>query len=586
MVAALTLEDAQAAAPSASSAIQALRHGLGDLSEQEKEAAIVAFISSSFQPAAISRISVQLKRLLVRDFILLLPAELSTHILSFLNAADLCRAARVSRTWCALACDNAVWRTLYYAQDWRPVTRALDAMVQQAQSLAAAQRTPATNGLGVILSPQTAPPPFLVTAASDLASSSTSPAAASSTTPPTSPLLATTNDATQGPLPKKLSTPANLAASFAHRLAHRWIRSDARSSSSSSSSKLSRKGSRASASSAAAAANLHQSQLQPIVDNHLNWRYFYKQRHVLLQNIKRGRFQQATFLGHQQGIYCIQADEDKVISGSRDDTIKVWNIATGTCRRSICGHEASVLCLQYTEKYIFSGSSDRTIRMWSLADGTHIRTIKGHNDAVLNLRADEEHERIISCSKDRTVRIWSWDGTEKACFTGHAAAVNAIQVSGDTVVSASGDRKIKLWSIKNKTCIGTLEGHGRGIACVAFDGRYIVSGSSDQTIRVWDIQTMSCIRSIPGHSDLVRSIAFDVYDDMIVSGGYDSVVRLWRFSTGAQIMELPLTSRQERVFNVCLRRGRVFAATASSVSESKIILWDFRVGVDVRGMVE
>jgi F-box and WD-40 domain protein 1/11 len=65
---------------------------------------------------------------------------------------------------------------------------------------------------------------------------------------------------------------------------------------------------------------------------------------------------------HFAGVYCLQYDNDKIVSGLRDNTIKVWDVRTMNSTRVLTGHTGSVLCLQYDDKVIISGSSDATVR--------------------------------------------------------------------------------------------------------------------------------------------------------------------------------------------------------------------------------
>lgn len=71
---------------------------------------------------------------------------------------------------------------------------------------------------------------------------------------------------------------------------------------------------------------------------------------------------------------------------------------------------------------------------------------------------------------------------------GHRGPVNAVQLHGNYLVSASSDTTLKLWDITSGACIRKFVGHIHGIACVKFDGRRIVSGSNDQTIKIWDAE--------------------------------------------------------------------------------------------------
>jgi len=97
-------------------------------------------------------------------------------------------------------------------------------------------------------------------------------------------------------------------------------------------------------------------------------------------------------------------------------------------------------------------------------------------------------------------------------LNGHNAAVNAIQIHDDQIVSASGDRKIFLWSISQGQLLRQFSGHTKGIACVQYDGKRIVSGSSDRTVRIFDSKTGAELAALGGHRELVRTVQADFAD--------------------------------------------------------------------------
>ncbi|CAO3674370.1 unnamed protein product [Rhizopus microsporus] len=220
-------------------------------------------------------------------------------------------------------------------------------------------------------------------------------------------------------------------------------------------------------------------------DQSFDWQHIYKQHHILNTRWTRGQVVTHYLIGHLDSVYCLQFDKNKLITGSRDRSIKLWDLNTYQCLHTLYGHDASVLCLKYDNRIMVSGSSDTTIIVWSMQTLQPITRLYGHTAGVLDVCFDDRH--IVSCSKDGTIRIWDiFTGQLLRTLLAHRGPVNAIQLVDDRLVSASGDGLIKMWDITTGECLRKYVGHTRGLACVKFDGKRIVSGSNDKTIKVWD----------------------------------------------------------------------------------------------------
>ncbi|KAF2154681.1 WD40 repeat-like protein [Myriangium duriaei CBS 260.36] len=293
----------------------------------------------------------------------------------------------------------------------------------------------------------------------------------------------------------------------------------------------------------------------------LNWLWLYKQRRRLESNWDAGRYKPFQLPrpehpeeAHDECVYTIQFSGDYLVSGSRDKTIKVWQLSTQKCLRTLKGqHDQSVLCLQFdpVEDIIVSGGSDSYVVIWRFRDGELIRRMtSAHRESVLNLRFDERY--LITCSKDKTIKIWNRKPimsndmiipgmsrgrfpqedpimlepyTELGSLGGHGAAVNAIQIYKDTIVSASGDRTIRMWNIQTGECLKDFSGHSKGIACVQFDGRRVVSGSSDNTVRIFDAATQGEVACLQGHTNLVRTVQARFGDKSVTDEELEKLAR-------------------------------------------------------------
>lgn len=111
-----------------------------------------------------------------------------------------------------------------------------------------------------------------------------------------------------------------------------------------------------------------------------NWYYWFKQRYRLETRWKLGKVATHYLIGHLDSVYCLQFDDEKIITGSRDRTIKIWDLNRYQCIYTLEGHQGSVLCLRYNNQVIVSGSSDYTVIVWDMKTKKmrgrlHVRTL-------------------------------------------------------------------------------------------------------------------------------------------------------------------------------------------------------------------
>lgn len=87
---------------------------------------------------------------------------------------------------------------------------------------------------------------------------------------------------------------------------------------------------------------------------------------IRMWNIETGKVER-TFFGHIEGVWAVASDKLRLVSGSHDRTIKVWNRDENKCVTTLVGHRAAVTCLALAEDKIVSGSDDGDVKIWSFA---------------------------------------------------------------------------------------------------------------------------------------------------------------------------------------------------------------------------
>ena len=319
------------------------------------------------------------------------------------------------------------------------------------------------------------------------------------------------------------------------------------------------------------------------------------QTHILMKNrLLHGSYRFSTLQtkgtpnAHTSIIYCLQLytypeDGRQVLfTGSKDKTVREWNLITGNVERVFQGsHMGSILSLCAHNRYLATAGSDNRVCLWDLRDGSLVKKIKEHHDSVLCVRFDDE--RLVSCSKDRTIRLYRFKSNSDSSGTilgegtilgTHRAAVNAVALCGSLVVSASGDKSLRVWNADTGELLRTFEAHhARGIAAIDIAPPLVLSGSSDKHIRLFDVEKCrgwstspefhdplplrpgagadectvceacggvygdglrverrcalsrrASVMASEMHNDLVRSVALS--DDFVLSGSYDQSIKV------------------------------------------------------------
>ncbi|TVY42531.1 F-box/WD repeat-containing protein 1A [Lachnellula subtilissima] len=482
------------------------------------------------------------------DFFQYLPTEVNLKILGFLDPVSLIHTAQASREWMLLAVDRKLWEHLYILEGFRvirPEVLQFEAAINSdnSRSSGSGEEEHASKRRATpqrILPHLQADDDFEMVDA-DMVAPTQSSIFGPLTSEPKDSSTHVLTESKQSSIPSYPSRPVNTSHSHRnHRL--------------STASTLNYPHVPTPASPMSSLVVVDRSDGR----KKLNWQYLYSQRRKLEANWETEKYTNFQLPhpnhpqeAHEECIYTIQHAGKYLVSGSRDRTLRIWNLDTQRLvKPPLRAHTGSVLCLQFDadpeEDLIVSGSSDATVVLWRFSTGQIIQRLrKAHRESVLNVRFDKRV--LVTCSKDKTIKIFNRRPMEPGesgypdptqgvnpvpihlnnyglnptpyprlptlpaysmlgCLYGHGAAVNAVQIFGDEVVSASGDRTVKVWNWPERTCTRTLIGHSKGIACVQYDGRRIVSGSSDNEVKVFDKESGLEVASLRAHSNLVRTV--------------------------------------------------------------------------------
>ncbi len=219
-----------------------------------------------------------------------------------------------------------------------------------------------------------------------------------------------------------------------------------------------------------------------------------------------------TYSQHSSQVYALEwLDNDTLASGSRDQIITLWSLATGQTKRIIQTNQKVLsLTMLNTNIHLAAGLDNGDINIYNINDGNLVSSLKGHSSVVYDL-VQISADLLASSSGDRTVRIWNLTtNTCKFILTGHTNKVVGLkQITPSILASGSDDTTIKLWDITSGKLIRTLTNHINGIwwSIDLFNSLTLVSGSGDQTIKLWNWSTGECFSKIQTPGSYIRSLS-------------------------------------------------------------------------------
>lgn len=480
------------------------------------------------------------------DFLALLPAELGLNIVRYLDLKSLTRAAQVSKKWRqVINSDEKVWKELFDADGFELA----EGEMQQAIAEGWGWQDPdGPNGYEMDISTSA-----IIKSETDGNMSSPQSSQANGFT---------------GMLRRSKRKAASMLSSRPKPIKKRKLRSREASVDMNSINWMdmmtTAEGPYNAASAAMVAVPHPETGLRSLKGLHL-YKSLYRRHHMIRKNwmYEEPKSRHIAFRAHDTHVVtCLQFDTDKILTGSDDNNINVYDTKTGALRAKLIGHEGGVWALQYEGNTLVSGSTDRSVRVWDIEKGEERQVFRGHTSTVRCLQVVmpaqvgetsdgkpimmPRQPLIITGSRDSTLRVWKLPKPEDPVFiqaesdadtddcpyfiralTGHQHSVRAIAAHADTLVSGSYDCTVRVWKISTGETSLRLTGHTQKVYSVVLDHERnrCISGSMDNMVRIWSLDTGAAIYTLEGHTSLVGLL--DLNCDRLVSAAADSTLRIW-----------------------------------------------------------
>ncbi|KAI8055175.1 WD40-repeat-containing domain protein [Syncephalis plumigaleata] len=286
--------------------------------------------------------------------------------------------------------------------------------------------------------------------------------------------------------------------------------------------------------------------------------------------------------GHRSDIRTLSlSSDDDLLCSASNNMLKIWNIHSGSCIRSMdCGYALCSLFLP-NNKHVLIGTKTGQLELYDIASSTLLTSIEAHEGAVWSMSMRPDKKGIVTGSADKTVKFWDFDrvaGPSRVTLTlmrtlkmsddvlcvryspdqrlvavalldatvkvfyhdtlkfflslyGHKLPVLSMDISSDSniLVTCSADKNVKLWGLDFGDCHKSIFAHQESIMQVQFvhGTHYFFTASKDHAIKYWDGDKFENIMRLEGHHGEVWSLAIAKHGTFICSGSQDRSIRVW-----------------------------------------------------------
>jgi len=250
---------------------------------------------------------------------------------------------------------------------------------------------------------------------------------------------------------------------------------------------------------------------------------------------------------------------DMLLSASRDKTLIVWTLTReedryGVAKRRLKGHSHYVqdVAISSDGQFALSGSRDGTLRLWDLNTGTTTRNFYGHTKDVLSVAFSADNRQIVSGSRDKSINLWNTLGQCKFVITedGHKEWVSCVRFSPNLatplIVSAGWDKMVKVWNLTHCKFRTNLIGHTGYVNTVTVspDGSLCASGGKDGTAMLWDLNEGRHLSSLDA-GDIIHALVFSPIRYWLCAATA-SAIKIWDLESKVCVDELKPEIKQSK----------------------------------------
>ncbi|XP_051969760.1 p21-activated protein kinase-interacting protein 1-like [Xyrauchen texanus] len=241
-----------------------------------------------------------------------------------------------------------------------------------------------------------------------------------------------------------------------------------------------------------------------------------------------------THHAHAASLSAVASNDQFIATGSKDETIQLYDMSKKTEYGSLLHHDGTISCLEfYSSSHLLSGGEDGLICVWSTQKWECLKSIKAHKGHVKSLSVHPSGKLALSVGTDKTLRTWN-------LIEGRSAFIKNIKQNAEIVLwSPDGDKyavvvndRVDIYILESATVIGTIAFQKR-ITCLNFLNNMLLAvAGDDDSVRIYDITSQKCVCEFKAHENRVKAMQSFVKDyfHVLVTASNDGFIKMWKLN--------------------------------------------------------
>ena len=299
--------------------------------------------------------------------------------------------------------------------------------------------------------------------------------------------------------------------------------------------------------------------------------------------------------GHRTDVRSLAlSSDDRMVASASNGTLKVWNVRTQTCIRTLeCGY---ALCAAFLpgDKIFVVGNRNGELELFDISSSALIDTVKAHEGPIWALHVHPDGRSMATSSADKSVKFFNFEvvqeaipGTKRTTPKFQLSHTRTLKVTDDIlsvrfspdsrlVALALLDNTVKVFFVDSLKLFLNLYGHKLPVLNmdISFDSKMIVTCAADKNIRLWGLDFGDCHKAFFAHQDSIMQVAFvphnqDGAGHHFFSASKDRTIKYWDGDKFEQIQKLEGHYRE--IWALAVSRTGEFFVSASH--DKSIRIW-------------